>query len=174
MFGGKGDEGAGLGGGRGEGFVDDDVLAGAEGGGGQRDVGVVGGGDDDEVEGGVGEGFFRGAKDAGRWVGFRGGGAGALDDGSELEPRNGGDEGAVEDFATEAIADDGGADGVRHGEMVIVRIPGGSGNAHLILRDVGIRRGIFGAKWGCGKIFGISVGIFAYIGVGLASVVRNP
>ena len=97
-------------------------------------------------------------------VGFGGGVAGALDDGGEFEARDGGNEGAMEDFAAEAVADDGGADGVCHGGYRSAHRAEGRGPGARNMR----------AKWGCGKIFGILVGIFAYIRLGVASVVRNP
>ena len=49
----------------GDGLVADDVLAGAEGAGDEINVRVVGRADDDEVDGGVGEGFVGGGEDAG-------------------------------------------------------------------------------------------------------------
>ena len=49
--------------GGGEGLVDDDVLAGGEGLFSEGEVGLVGGGDDDERDGGVGEDLFEGAGD---------------------------------------------------------------------------------------------------------------
>ncbi len=83
---------------------------------GEVEVRFIGGADDDEVDGGVAEGFFGGAKDAGAGVGLGGGVSGALDDGGELEAGDRVDEGAVEDFAGETEADDGGADrGSAHG-----------------------------------------------------------
>jgi len=52
------------------------VLVGVEGGLGEGEVGVVGCGDDDEVDGGVVEGFVGGGEDFGVGVaGFGGGGA---------------------------------------------------------------------------------------------------
>ncbi len=62
----------GLGAGGGEGLVDDDVLAGEEGLFCEVEVGLVGGGDDDELDGWVAEGLFDGAEDAGGGVGFGG------------------------------------------------------------------------------------------------------
>jgi hypothetical protein len=109
--GGEVDEVAGVGGAGGEGLVDDDVLAGAEGGGGELGVGGVGGGDDDEVDGGVEEGVFGGAEDRRVRIGGCGGVAGALGYTRQCETGDRGDEGAVEDAAGEAVTDDGGADG---------------------------------------------------------------
>ena len=111
---GEGDERARIGGAAGERLVDDDVLAGFERGGGELDVGVVGRADYDEIDGGVGEGLGCRGDDAGGGVG-RSGGGGALgvadDDSGEFESRDGVDEGAVEDSAGEAVAEDCGADG---------------------------------------------------------------
>ena len=97
----------GFGAGGGEGLVDDDVLAGEEGLFGEVEVGLVGGGDDDELDGWVGEGLFDGAEDAGGGVGFGGFVAFALDDGLELEAGDCADEGGVEDASCQAEADDG-------------------------------------------------------------------
>ena len=106
---------------------------------GEGEVGVVGSANDDEVDGGVGEDFFGGGEDAGVGIGCgcRGGAVGGLDDdGGELEAGDGVDEGAVEDFAGEAVADDGGADGRRaHGDygttVVVVRARDNTGVSPL-------------------------------------------
>src|SRR5581483_3094809 len=91
--------------------VDDDVLAGLERLRGEVELGLVGCGDDDEVDGGVGEGFVDGAEDARGGVGLGGFVALALDDRSQFQGGDGGDEGAVEDFSGEAEAEDCAADG---------------------------------------------------------------
>ena len=106
---GKGDQGAGFGGGRGEWLLDDDVFARFDGGGAQGKVGGGWGGDDDEGDGEVGEDGIKGAVNfyggmSGRWVVFLVGGA--LENGMEIEGLGIGEEkGDVEDFGGEAIAD---------------------------------------------------------------------
>ena len=75
---------------------------------------VVGGGDGDQLDGFVGEEFVGGAVDFGVGVGLGGFVAAALDDGGKLEAGDGVDEGGVEDAASEAEADDGGANGFSH------------------------------------------------------------
>ncbi len=97
--------------GGGQGLVDDDVLAGLEGAAGEGFVGVVRGGDDEEVKGRVGEGCLGGAEEACLGVLGVGGVAGPLYDGGEFEAWDGADKGAVKDAAGEAVAEDGDADG---------------------------------------------------------------
>lgn len=96
------------------------MLAGLEGLGGEIEVSFAGCGYDDEIDGGVGEGFVCGAEDARGRVSLRGLVAFALDDGGELEAGDGGDEGAVEDLTGEAEAEDSTANGrfghVAHGD----------------------------------------------------------
>ena len=82
--GGEIDEVASFGGGGGEGFIDDDVLAGVQGFFAEVEVGLVGGADDDELHRGIAEGLPGGAEDAGIGIGLPGFIAFALDDG--LEP----------------------------------------------------------------------------------------
>ena len=94
----------GLGAGGGEGLVDDDVLACDEGLFGEGEVSFVGSGDDYELDGGIGEGFFERAEDVGIGVGFGGFVALALDDCFEFQAGHGGDEGGVEDLSTQAEA----------------------------------------------------------------------
>ena len=77
---------AGLVTGGGEGLVDDDVLAGFEHALGEDEVGLIGRGDDDELDGFVGEDLVERAGDAGGWIGPGGGVSGALHDGDELSP----------------------------------------------------------------------------------------
>lgn len=96
------------------------MLAGLEGEGGEIEVGLAGCGDDDEVDGGVGEGFFGRAQDTRGRIGLRGLVTFALHDGGELEAGNGSDEGAVEDLAGKAEAKDSAANG-GFGHGVIVR-----------------------------------------------------
>jgi hypothetical protein len=123
---GEGDELAGLGAGAGHGLVDDDVFPGAEGAGGQIEVGLVGGGDDDEVDRSVVKGGVERTEDFGGGVDPRGGGSvplgrvwGSEGYGSELQARNRGDEGAMEDSAGEAVSEDSGANwGLTHRTIV--------------------------------------------------------
>ncbi len=120
--GGEVDELAGLGGGGGEGLVDDDVLVGEEGDAGELDVGGVGCGDDDDVDGGVGEGLAGGVDEAGGGVALGGGLCGGTgDDGVEFEAGDGGDHGAVEDATGEAVADDGYAEWGAHMGIILLR-----------------------------------------------------
>ncbi len=86
-----------FGAGGGEGLVDDDVFAGEEGLFGEVEVGFVGGADDYELDGWVGEGLVGGAKDAGGRVGFGRLVAAALDDCLEFEAGDCADEGGVKD-----------------------------------------------------------------------------
>ena len=68
--------------------------------------------DDDEVEAGVGKEIFRIGDDVDAGVVAQGEVAAAGgDDGGELKTGNGRDEGAMEDTAGKAVADDSGADG---------------------------------------------------------------
>ncbi len=108
------DEGGRGGAGGSHGLVNDDVLAGAESGEGERFVGFVGGANDDEIDVRGGEGCLGGAQDAGSGVGFGGFVPAALDDCGEFEAGNGADEGAMEDTAGETKAEDGDADRFTH------------------------------------------------------------
>ncbi len=112
------DEGTRLGAGGGERLVEDDVLAGLEGAGGEVEVRVVGRGNDDEVEVGIVESLIDRAQNAG--VGIGGGGfvAAPLDDGGEFEARHGGDERTMKYFARETEPEHRGADGSIHGDYV--------------------------------------------------------
>src|SRR6185437_8430764 len=105
-----------------DGLVDDDVLAGLEGLGGEVEVGLAGCGDNDEIDGGVGEGFAGGAEDARLRVGAGGVVTFALNDGGELEAGDRGDERRMKDLAGKAEAENSAANGRfgrgAHGEMV--------------------------------------------------------
>ena len=77
---------------------------------GEVEVGLVGGGDDDELDGWICEGFFNRAQDAGAGVGFGGLVPFALDDGFEAQAGNGADEGGVKDATRKTKSDNGYAD----------------------------------------------------------------
>jgi hypothetical protein len=95
----------GFGEGGGEGFVDDYMFAAFETALGEGEMGLVGSGDDHELDGIEGEKFVEGADDASVWVESRGGIARTLKDCSETEARDGMDDGRVEAAAAEAEAD---------------------------------------------------------------------
>ena len=76
-------------------------------------MGFVGRGDDDEVDGRVGEEGFEGAEDGGFGVGLGGFVSLALEDGAKLEAGHGGDHGGVKGAGGVAEAEEGYADGVR-------------------------------------------------------------
>ena len=99
------------------------MLAGLERLRGEVEVSLAGCGDDDEIDGWIGEGFVDGAEDARRRIGLRGGIACALDDDGEFEAGDGGDERAVEDLAGETVAEDSAANGgFGHGGIVRRRV----------------------------------------------------
>ena len=109
MLGGEAEEVAGLVEGDGEGLVDDDVLAGADGGCGEGVVAVVGAGDDDEVEVGVGGDLVGGEDGDAGDVGVDGFGAAGADD-REVEAGDGADEWGVVDLTDPAVTDETDAD----------------------------------------------------------------
>jgi hypothetical protein len=93
-----------------EGLVDDDVFSSFERLLCQREMGLVGCADDDQLDGWVGERFFDRAEDAGGGVGFCGLAAAALHNSFELEAWNRADERGMEDTPRKAKADDGNSD----------------------------------------------------------------
>lgn len=101
------------------------MLAGLHGLGGEIEVRLAGCGDDDEIDGGVAKGFVGGAENVRGGIGACGFVAFALDDRSQFKAGNGGDEGAVEDFTSEAEAEDSAANGGfgRGAHAPIVRCP---------------------------------------------------
>jgi hypothetical protein len=94
----------------GERLVDDDVLASFDGGFSKREVAVVGTGDDDEIEAGMG-GCLRGREnlDFGEVSEDTLGPAGAYD--GEFESVSGAEQGSVEGLASVAVPNEASADG---------------------------------------------------------------
>ncbi len=122
---GRADEVRGRGAGGRHGFIDHDMFAGGQGGLGEGGMGLIRGRDDDEIEGRVGKGLFGGAKNTDVRVGFGGivpGALSSLDDRGEFEAGDCADEGAVEDAAGEAEAEDGDADRFTHTASIVRRV----------------------------------------------------
>ena len=120
-------EGTGFGEGDGEGLVDDDVLSGAESGCCEGEVALVGGGDDDEVDVGMGGDVSGSADDGAGDAGVDGFGFAGADDG-EGQAGYGLEEGGVDGFSGVAVADEAYSEGVLGGVycLHLTMVAGGS------------------------------------------------